>query len=144
MNMFPTDLHGQVNPSFYVGSLRHGGKANEQVEHVKKIVISQVDFTWYKRAYALGKNHMQDMMNEKSFPIANKRSGVLNIPLPESVASYHELTHLDSVDIGIHRIHRYQILNSEKINDAMTLAHIHRFYAQWRIDNGKSTKLYWR
>jgi len=144
MNMFPTDLHGQVNDGFYVGSLRHGGKANDQVERAKIIALSRIDFSWCKQAYALGKNHMQDLKDFSSFLVSNKRSRSYNIPLPESVAAYYELERVDSVDIGIHRIHKYKILYREKLNDSKTLGHIHRFYAQWRLNNGKSTKFYWR
>ena len=72
--MFPTDLHGQVNDGFYVGSLRHGGKANEQVERSKNIALSRVDLSWCKQAYTLGKNHMQDLKDFNSFLISNKRS----------------------------------------------------------------------
>lgn len=144
MNMFPTDLHGQVNDDFYIGSLRHGGKANDQVEKFKNVVLSRVDLSWCKQAYSLGKNHMQDLKDFNSFLIHSKRSARFNFPLPESVISYHELTRDTFVDIGIHRIHTYQILGKEKFVDSNTLSHIHRFYAQWRLNQGKSTKFHWR
>ena len=144
MNMFPTDLHGQINDGFYVGSLRLGGKANDQVEAFKNVTLSRVDLAWCKQAYTLGKNHMQDLKEFDSFLINNRRSGRFHFPLPESVLSYHELKRIDAVDIGIHRIHSYEILNKEKFVDSNTLSHIHRFYAQWRANNGKPTKFHWR
>jgi hypothetical protein len=144
MNMFPTDLHGRVGNEFYIGSLRHGGKANEQVEKLKRIVLSRVDVSWYKQAYALGKNHMQDLKDLSFFLLSNIRSASFGIPLPEAMVSYCELEQTHAVDIGIHRVHSYRIVNELKATTSETLSHIHRFYAQWRINNSKHTKLYWR
>ncbi len=144
MNMFPTDLHGAVGNKFYVGSLRHGGKANEQVEKLKRIAVSRIDVTWCKQAYSLGKNHMQELKDINCFSTNTTRSSNFNIPLPEAVNFYHELEQVNSIDLGIHRIHSYGVVNTLKMTNAKTLSHIHRFYAQWRLNNGKSTKFYWR
>lgn len=144
MNMFPTDLHGAVGNDFYIGSLRHGGQANEQVEQFKRIALSRVDVSWCKQAYVLGKNHMQDLKEFNSFLIGIKRSACFGIPLPEAMLSYRELEQTNSVDIGIHRVHSYRVANELQGPAALTLSHIHRFYAQWRVSNGKPTKFYWR
>jgi hypothetical protein len=133
MNMFPTDLHGPAGDAFYISSLRHGGKANSQVEHAGKLVLSFMPVEEYKTVYTLGKNHMQDMQAEDKFP-ASGRSAFLNLPIPASVLYYKELELIDSVDAGIHRIHFYKVLHAEKVRDGQTLAHIHQYYAQWRID----------
>ena len=145
INMFPTDLHGPIGGSFYAGSLRIGGRANEQVESLTKVVISDIDVSAYKQTYALGKNHMNDLQNKDGFRLHQKRSSTFNFPLPASALRYRELTRINSFDHGIHRIHFYQIVNDEALsNSSSTLAHIQQYYAQWRLDRGLKTKLYFR
>jgi hypothetical protein len=145
INMFPTDLHGPIDKSFYAGSLRIGGRANEQVESLTKVVISDIDASAYKQTYTLGKNHMNDLQNKDGFTLHQKRSSTFNFPLPASALRYRELTRINSCDHGIHRIHFYQIVNDEVLsNSSSTLAHIQQYYAQWRIDRGLETKLYFR
>jgi len=145
INMFPTDLHGPIGTSLYAGSLRIGGKANEQVESLTKVVISDIDAAAYKQTYALGKNHMNDLQNKDGFTLHQKRSNTFNFPLPASALRYRELTRISSFDHGIHRIHFYQIVNDEVLaNSPSTLAHIQQYYAQWRMDRGLKTKLYFR
>lgn len=145
INMFPTDLHGPIGSRFYAGSLRIGGRANEQVENLTKVVISDVDASVYQQTYALGKNHMNDLQDKDGFALHQKRSRTFNFPLPASALRYRELTRISSTDHGIHRIHFYQIVNDEVLLDSTsTLAHIQQYYAQWRIDHGLKTKLYFR
>lgn len=133
MNMFPTDLHGPVDERFYAGSMRHGGKANHQIEEFGTIALSGVRADWFRQAYALGKNHMKDLRSFEEFPLSTIRSQKLGIPLPESVVHYRELRRLDSLDAGIHRIHFYETLHEEHVlRDERSLAHIHCYYAQWR------------
>ena len=56
---------------------------------------------------------------------------------PEWALRYREMIHLGSFDHGIHRIHFYQIVHSEELENAgPTLAHIQQYYAQWRMDQG--------
>jgi hypothetical protein len=145
INLFPTDLHGQIDAKLYAGSLRIGGKANEQVEGLKRAVISDVDAAAYKETYALGKNHMNVLQDESDFALHQKKSRTFGFPLPASVVRYRELTLLKSIDHGIHRLHFYQIANEEILgNSSSTLAHIQQYYAQWRIDHSLPTTLLFR
>lgn len=144
MNMFPTDLHGPVGNDFYIGSLRHGGKANEQVEKIGRVVLSNVDVAWHKQAYVLGKNHMQNLRDSTNFPVSLIKSTTWDYPLPEAVNFYYELETIGFADIGIHRIHNYQIIHKQSIKTGETLSHVHRFYGQWRNNHHKQTKFYWR
>ena len=142
INMFPTDLHGPVGEKFYISSLRIGGRANDQVEKLKRIVISQVGASAYKHVYLLGKNHMQDLKQVTNFSIDKERSETYNFPLPEGVIQYSELKRIDSFDHSIHRIHLYEVVNSKKLReDSSILAHIHQYYAQWRMDRGLPTQM---
>jgi flavin reductase (DIM6/NTAB) family NADH-FMN oxidoreductase RutF len=134
MNMFPTDLHGPLGGVFYVSSLRHGGEANKQVEKAKKLVLSFMPVSEYRSVYSLGKNHMRQMKGFSTFRLCGSKSKLLQLPLPASVLRYMELELFTSFDAGIHRIHIYKILHAEKVKDGATLAHIHQYYAQWRIN----------
>jgi hypothetical protein len=135
INMFPTDLHGPVAEKFYAGSLRVGGLANDQVEKFKRIVISEVEPSFYKQAYSLGKNHMKELRTESEFPIGSMRSNHFNFPLPASVVSHRELKRIDSLDVGIHRVHLYEIIYRQILQEnKSSLTHIHQYYAQWRLD----------
>jgi len=143
VNLFPTDLHGTVGTVNYVSSLRIGGMATQQVEATRKLVISEVDLAAYREIYALGKNHMRNFDDENRFAVYRLKSQVLQLPLPAAVRSYRELELLGSVSEGIHRIHTYSVINHQVVKDnGDALAHIHRVYAQWRINNGLPTELF--
>lgn len=142
MNMFPTDLHGPISEKFYAGSLRLQGFANDQIEKYQKIVISEVEPSFYKQAYSLGKNHMQNLRGENEFVLHKVRSKTFNFPLPTAVIAYRELRRIDSIDVGIHRIHLYETIHREILQGGISsLAHIHQFYMQWRLDKGLQTPM---
>jgi hypothetical protein len=79
---------------------------------------------------------MQELKSFSAFRLCGRKSKLLHLPLPASVLQYMELELFTSFDAGIHRIHLYRILHTEKVKDGLTLAHIHQYYAQWRIDHG--------
>lgn len=138
-NLFPTDLHGQIDEGHYLISLRSGGKAAQQVETIKKILISEIDSTFYKTAYSLGKNHMQELKSKDQFSFNDKSSAILDLPLPKSAICYRELELFDSFDHGIHRLFLFKILSYSQIeNQPATLSHIHNVYATWRHNKGLS------
>jgi hypothetical protein len=143
MNLFPTDLHGPAG-SVYMSSLRIGGKANEQVERTRTIALSRVDVSAFRYVYESGKNHMTELAPPDIFRLSKERSKVTGIPLPEAVLSYKELKQTGSLDVGIHRIHHYEILSDEVLKNGAGLAHVHRFYAQWRLNHHLPTEIYFR
>jgi flavin reductase (DIM6/NTAB) family NADH-FMN oxidoreductase RutF len=145
VNLFPTDLHGPVGDKFYSNSLRKGGKANDQVEKYGQIVISEVETSFYKQIYSLGKNHMQELKEESQFHLHSLRSKNFNFPLPNSATYYREMKRINSFDHGIHRIHIYEIVHQQSIlGKNSTLSHIHQYYTQWRMDHGLQTKIFLR
>jgi hypothetical protein len=144
MNMFPTDLHGQASEEIYVSSLREGGLANAQVQRIKKIVISEIQPSWFKQTYAWGKNHMSEMRSELNFSLHKEKSKSFGFPLPEGVTKYREVELMHSWRHGIHWIHHYQIVNQKRIGSSYTLAHIHQYYAQWRKNHNIKTEYFWR
>jgi hypothetical protein len=141
MNMFPTDLHGSVDQKHYVGSLRIGGKATDQVEQEGKLVISFMPVKQYQFVYSLGKNHVQAMAPAKNFVLREGDSNLFRIPVPAGALKYIELKRIRSVDAGIHRIHLYEKVNEESLCDGKTLAHVHQFYAQWRLNHNLQTPM---
>jgi hypothetical protein len=135
-NLFPTDLHGQINEDHYIISLRSSGKACEQVETAAQVLISQVHCDMYKNVYALGKNHMQPLRSKDNFPFSGLLSEKLKWPLPENTISYKELILLDSFIHGIHKILLFKIVCQQQVQaQTATLAHIHNSYASWRYKN---------
>jgi hypothetical protein len=138
MNMFPTDLHGSINEDYYSSSLRIGGKASNQVDNVKRIVLSEVDAKCYNEVYALGKNHMKDPRAVSLFD-TKERSKQFEIPVPSYAISYRELEVIHSVDIGIHRIYFYKVLNRATILSGNRLTHFHQYAAQWRENHRLQT-----
>jgi flavin reductase (DIM6/NTAB) family NADH-FMN oxidoreductase RutF len=142
MNMFPTDLHGPVAKDYYVSSLRKNGKANEQVERVGTIVLSRVAASAFQDVYALGRNHMNELRPTSDFKSAPESSRILGYPIPAFALDYIELKRVESFDIGnVHRIHVYEILGRENLRSGLTLAHVHQYYAQWRLDNKLNTEM---
>lgn len=144
MNMFPTDLHGPCGSKFYVSSLRHGGKACQQLESMRKLVLAFMPVTEFRMVYALGKNHMRDMQDLSLFQTFLEKSSVLQLPVPASALRYKELEVLDSFDRGIHRVYVYRVVGEKHLKDGNTLAHIHQYYAQWRINHRLQTDIYLR
>ena len=140
MNLFPTDLHGPVGDGHYVSSLRVGGRACEQVEHCRRIAISEVNATAYKAVYRLGKNHMKPMDYASAFELHTTASATWAIALPAAVVHYRELEWYDCFDWGIHRLYCYRTVYSRRVSDFKRLAHVHNCYAQWRNDAGLRTE----
>jgi hypothetical protein len=136
-NLFPTDLHGPVNENYYyIISLRHDGKACQQVMNAGSILLTQIHSDSYKIAYALGKNHMQEMKGEKNYPLSSEISSNLKLPLPQSALFYRELELEDSFIHGIHRVMLFKTLYTQRIQDiSSTLVHVHNVYATWRQHN---------
>lgn len=135
-NLFPTDLHGQVDKEHYLISLRIGGKACEQVEQAGKLLLSQVHADAYKMVYGLGKNHMQPLKPGDQFPFSQSLSENFKWPIPEQAISYRELELLESFNHGIHKILLFKIVSQRQLqggNDS--LCHIHNSYATWRYKN---------
>ena len=135
-NLFPTDLHGQVDEEHYIISLRIGGKACEQAEATGKLLISQMNCKAYKTVYALGKNHMQELSPKDNFPFSHSLSEKFQLLLPQDVISYKELTLINSFPHGIHKLLLFKIVWRQQIEpETATLAHIHNAYATWRYKN---------
>jgi hypothetical protein len=135
-NLFPTDLHGQADDQHYVISLRHEGKACQQVMQTGKILVTGVQSQFYKNVYALGKNHMQEYREKPHFPFSDTVSSLYQLPLPQSATFYRELELQDSFVHGIHRILLFKILSRQTVTDNLsTLAHIHNVYATWLHNN---------
>jgi hypothetical protein len=144
VNMFPTDLHGPIGDEFYAGSLRLNGKANEQVERYRQIVISQVSASSYQQVYAMGKNHMQELRDENIFDLHIERSKTFELPVPSAMQQYRELRLLNSFDIGIHRVHMYETVYCSGRLPQSVLSHIHLYYGQWRQDHHLNTEMLFR
>lgn len=140
MNMFPTDLHGAMGNSFYLSSLRIGGKACEQVEKTETIVLADVQAESFNEVYSLGKNHMKEARPVSEFTTQGV-SSILQTPLPENTTHYRELQVVSSIDIGIHRVFLYRILNDVRLQSSPRLSHIHQYAAQWRVDHNLPTHL---
>jgi len=137
-NLFPTDLHGQINPNQYIISLRHGGMACSQVQGAGKIVISAVQPGLYKEVYKLGKNHMQPVKPKEAFNFSGQQSELFKLPLPPQTVGYHELELQSFFDHGIHRILLFDIKNQCNEPGGVALTHIHNSYATWRLKHGLS------
>ncbi len=140
INLFPTDLHGRVSKEYYMGSLRIGGEACKQVEQVRKIVIADVDASYFQDVYELGRNHMRAFSAEENFNLSEVNSELLNFPLPITAGNYIELELAEKYDFGIHRLFLYKILNQMELKPIFKLKHIHNYYAQWRENNKLPTE----
>jgi flavin reductase (DIM6/NTAB) family NADH-FMN oxidoreductase RutF len=140
-NLFPTDLHGRID-DVYIISLRKDGKACQEVESAKKIVLSDINASAYKKVYALGKNHMQPLKEKSLFEWNAVCSKNFNLPLPKDVLSYRELELEQSFLHGIHKLLLFRMVSEEKVSlEPATLSHIHNCYATWRYKHRISSNL---
>ena len=142
INIFPTDLHGPVGKEHYVSSLRHAGRACAQVEDNGKITLSFMESGLGQEVYRMGGNHMKELRPPEVFNLSNRRSDVLDLPLPAGHIGYLELELIDTLDIDLHRLLFYRVLNRYAgTSDSFSLCHVHRYYAQWRLNKGLKTPL---
>ena len=141
MNLFPTDLHGQLDNTFYISSLRIGGNAQRQVEQLQKIVLCEIESRSFRDVYALGKNHVKDFASVSEFDLSTETSERFKFPLPKTTLRYFELTVLTFADVGIHRLFLYRIENKVSMRQGKTLGHIHQYYAEWRKRKALKTDL---
>jgi hypothetical protein len=144
-NHFPTDLHGKISDRHYIISLRHEGKACRQVEAAGKIVVSDIQPSAYKKAFLLGKNHMQPLKERENFDFAPGASTVFQLPLPPEMMSYKELQLESAFVYGIHKLLLFKIENEkETIDPNHPLCHIHNTYATWRHKKGLRSNYFMR
>lgn len=135
-NLFPTDLHGLQDDNFYCISLRHAGKACNQVMSRRRIILSQMDPKFYKTVYALGKNHMQEPKSFACLPFSDTVSEKFKLPLPVGAVSYFELELAGGFTYGIHRLIFFRQLNIKSLQAYRpVLTHIHNAFATWRHNN---------
>ncbi|MGC4100712.1 hypothetical protein [Ferruginibacter sp.] len=135
-NLFPTDLHGQVNETQYIISLRTGGRALEQVQKAGRLLLTAVSSSAYQTAYALGKNHMQPLRPKNELSFSASVSENFKWPLPENAIGYKELQLQDAFVHGIHSIMLFSINFQQQLQPGEgSLAHIHNSYATWRYKN---------
>jgi hypothetical protein len=144
LNVFPTDLHGHVNENYYMSSLRKGSKASAQLERIGKLILSDVRASAFADVYRLGPNHMRDLTTISGF------SGLTFLPeldayVPATAVLAKELERIDAFDVGIHRLYLYKVNSTITIETLSSkLAHIHQYYAQWRIDRRIPTAMLFR
>lgn len=142
-NMFPTDQHGQINDKLYIITLRHAGKACKQVQETKKILLSNINASYWKEVFSLGKNHMQPLKEKSNFDFSNTSSKILQIPLPLNSIEYRELDLVDSFIHGIHRVSVFEILSHQKFTEnPLTLSCVNNTYATWRHKNKLPTNYF--
>ena len=135
-NIFPTDINGIIGKHNFVIFLRKDGKAKKQVKELKKIVLSEMAVDSYKEVYSLGVNHTKDLREKNKFNLSEKLSQKFSIPLQKNVLRYFELEFINDIQTGLHNLCFFKIVNSVNLdNSNSTLAHIHRDYAGWRINN---------
>ena len=136
-NLFPTDLHGKVTDEFYVISLRHAGKACEQVKAAGQIVLSDMQVEACQKVYRLGKNHMQLLKEASAFDFSTSVSKVFQLLLPNGIVGYKELALHDWFITGIHCLLLFKIVSNKSLSPVPnTLVQIHNSYATWRYKKG--------
>lgn len=140
-NVFPTDLNGRIDNEHFAISLRLGGKANEQLNNIKQLVICDMDTNCYKEIYQAGKNHMKDLREPGIFDFGKEKSKTFGNLIPRGTKSYLELELINtpSKPLGIHNLNFLRIANEEKLAEGPVLHHIHRDYALWRKRQGLAT-----
>lgn len=139
-NIFPTDLHGPVGTEHYIISLRHEGKACQQVHETGRLCLSQVEASAFRKVYSLGKNHMKEMRPKEEFPVGRSFSLRYLLPIPEFATGYRELELMDYYNHGIHQLMLFEVVTKQDVTipgteHTATLAHIHNAYATWRYNN---------
>lgn len=146
-NIFPTDLSGKIGENYFIISLRKNGKANEQILKEGKCLVALMKIDCLKEVYDAGGNHMKETTDIKKIivKLRDETSTKLNLPIPLGCISYYELENFKRIELGIHTLHFFKIINSAISSESNSiLAHIHRDYAEWRIRNGIQTNYYFR
>jgi hypothetical protein len=136
-NIFPTDLHGYSGKEHYIISLRHDKKACAQAEENGKLALWSISKNYSQQAYALGKNHSQELSSSSTEFFTGNKSPVFHLPEPKGAFTCLELE-LENVidDYGIHRLLLFKIVSRNKDENPERLVHLHRSYVQWHLRNG--------
>jgi hypothetical protein len=132
-NLFPTDLHGALPGAQYLISLRHGGKACEQVQAAGELLLSHMEPARAGTVYSLGKNHMQPLGATERFRFSGSFKGY---PVPEGAVRVRRLVLEGYEDSGIHRLLRFRVAGEQAWGTGGSLAHVHAAYAAWRRKRG--------
>jgi len=138
-NLFPTDLHGQINESSYMISLRSKGKAFEQADRIKNLTLCNISAAKYNMVYSLGKRHMKDLSPFSELPFSDQVSDKYHFPLPLGTIEYRELELEKKIEHGVHQLLFFKCVNRKLLKNEAHLKHIHAWYAVWRSRNRLKT-----
>ena len=125
-NIFPMDLVGDIAGSNrFVFGLRHTNVTLAHLISTKKVVISEVPFTYKDIIYKLGKHHSQPL-SANSLPFATIHSRSFGFPVPVWANSYKEISIIKTIDLGSHMLLWGEVIAEEKLTEsAGHLFHIH-------------------
>ena len=126
-NIFPMDLVGDISKNGrFVFGLRHTNVTLSHIIETKKILISEVPFSYRDAIYDLGKHHSGSPLSITSLPFGFITSKTFGFPVPEWANSYKEIQILKTVDLGSHMLLWGEIVHEENISTSTGhLFHIH-------------------
>ncbi len=100
-NIFPMDLTGMIEGTHhYVFGLRHTNKSLTAIMETKKLIVSEVAFTYKKDLYTLGKHHSTAPPALESLPFKTINSNQFGFPVPEWVEKYNEIQITKTINLG--------------------------------------------
>lgn len=126
-NIFPMDLLGEIPlAGKYVFGLRHTNVALSKIIQTKKIVVSEVPYTYKNSIYELGKHHGGAPPSRDSLPFKINQTENFRFEIPEWADSYKEIQILRTKNLGSHMLLWGEILHEERLRHSSgNLYHIH-------------------
>ena len=104
-NIFPMDFVGVIGQTnYYVFGLRHTNQALTEIIREKKIVVSEVPFTYKKYIYELGSHHSSHPPPLEQLPFKTIGSKNFGFPVPKDAECYNEIILTRNINLGSHML----------------------------------------
>ena len=125
--IFPMDFIGKITETNrYVFGLRHTNLALPKIIETKKIVVSEVPFTYKDDIYKLGNHHSSSPPPLNQLPFKTLASKRFGFPVPEWAEKYNEIRITQTMNLGSHMLLWGESQHEEIITAGIgNLYHIH-------------------
>jgi len=131
-NMFPMNVMGQIDDSYFAFSLKGSKFPAHLVERVGRVALSSIPMPQADVAYRLGPNHGTKSIHWHDLPFATKPSTAFRVPVPIFSLRVREMEVEIIRKLGSHTFFAARIVHDELFAEGQEWAVAHGHYAAWR------------
>ena len=131
-NMFPMNVMGQIDDSYFAFSLKGSKSPAHLVERVGRVALSSIPMPLADIAYRLGPNHGTKSIHWHDLPFPTKPSTAFQVPVPIFSLRVREMEVELVRVLGSHTFFAARVVHDESFAEGMEWAVAHGHYAAWR------------